>query len=464
MHSNMQNPAPMQTLYFRPLPSDSGNYQIVPESTEARSALSVILAYGSLPVVAKAALQRGEYGETNRGLGLEYPTRPDRAEHVRLWYWQWRTRKGKSPKTTNTDRLVTRKFYIAERLYLAVLVGVLECRGYSAEAQAIRATKPLAEITVEYSTDIYRPGNYKIVPYSAEASLCLHIALIQHDLEKTRQHARDNTGFVASDNSWLNFHNYYNDELRRRELSVDGQHYTWHSGNRNFEHTTTEVNRELYLHVLEQLLYIHGFDSLYTGTIPYPKLHFVPRVGDWMNFRVAKACQDALEVILSWPRLEQVAEIAVHAGEHYKPRSYININRVGAELRDDDVLLYFGTQVQVIAKERYLAVLAGVLRACGHTQWCERIEQTGVDAEPVQWQPQRYWRGNHHMMPFDSRVWRCLDVLLSSFNFFQDEESLEGVAMSDLISLYHQSLLSSGDDGYVSASFYTNLIDEIYAQ
>jgi hypothetical protein len=417
------------TLTFRPNPKNSSNYSISPSTRQTHSALAVILAYGSLPTIAKAALERGEYGETDRGLGLEYPTRTDRADQVRIWYWEWRERKGKSPKTSNPHRLVTRKFHIPESLYLAVLVGVLEARGYTQEAQAIRAAKPLADVNVQYIPHPYSQDNYQLQPHSTKAQLCLHVALCQRDLARTRQHARKQSGFAVQDESWLMFYQYRTDETLTREWRFENGTYTWHSVGSNFQPQTSTVSETMYLHILEQLLFWHGLETVHSDTASCPELRFVPRAEDAINYKIAPHHRQTLEVMLSWYRLEQVAEIALQAGQPYKPKAYINLNGIGAEWRDDDVLLHLNHTTQMsVPKPDYLAVLSGVLYARGLEGLALELHRLmNFTPEVVVWQPNPYWQRNYQMMPFDLRVWDCLEMLFcrGDIQKARDEARLE---------------------------------------
>jgi hypothetical protein len=419
----------MTNLIFRLNRRNSSNYQLTPSTRQTRSALAVILAYGSLPTIAKAALERGEYGETDRGLGLEYPTRPDRADQVRIWYWEWRNRKGKSPKTTNPNRLVTRKFHIPENLYLAVLVGILESRGYKQEAQTIRAAKALADVSVQYIPDPYSQDNYQLQPHSTKAQLCLHVALCQRDFERTRQHAKEQSGFTIQDESWLMFYQYRPDELLTREWRFENGKYTWQSIGSNFERQTSTVSETMYLHILEQLLFWHGLETVHSDTAPCPELRFTPRAEDAINYKIAPQHRQTLEVMLSWYRLEQVAEIALQAGQLYKPKAYFNLNGIGAEWRETDVLLHLNHTKQIsVSKQDYLAVLSGLLGARGLEGLALELH-TLLDFVPevVIWTPNLYWQRNYQMMPFDLRVWNCLEMLFcrGDIEKARDEARLE---------------------------------------
>jgi hypothetical protein len=460
----------MTKLIFRPNRSNSSNYQLTPSTRQTRSALAVILAYGSLPTIAKAALERGEYGETDRGLGLEYPTRPDRADQVRIWYWEWRNRKGKSPKTSNPHRLVTRKFHIPESLYLAVLVGVLEARGYTQEAQTIRTAKALADVGVQYIPDPYSQDNYQLQPHSTEAQLCLHVALCQRDFERTRQHAQEQSGFTVQDESWLMFYQYRTDETLTRAWQFENGKYTWQSIGSNFERQTSTVSETMYLHILEQLLCWHGLETVHSDTAPCPELRFVPRAEDAINYKIAPENRQTLEVILSWYRLEQVAEIALQAGQPYQPKAYINLDGIGAEWRDDDVLLHLNHTTQMsVPKPDYLAVLSGVLYARGLEGLALELHTLmEFTPEPVVWQPNLYWQRNYQMMPFDLRVWDCLVVLFCRADLQKARDALrleQGFEASNFGLEFRQDgtvrLRVLGKERVVSRALYLAVLEQV---
>jgi hypothetical protein len=247
-------------LDFQPDLRYSENYRLEPESPSARQALAVMMAYGNLPVLAQAAVQRYGYGNSNYGHGLEYPTRPERVGQVRIWYWQWCKRKGPHPTSKNPHKIKVRKYHLAENIYLAVLAGVLEAHGLHSEAATIGEIMPLAAIAVSYQPNIYSIGQYKITPFATNTHQCLMVALALHDLPRSYALAQARQGFVFDDQSLLQLENYVPAAIRRRELryAEDGKLH-WLSSSLGGEAQTTALDEALYLQVLEQLRQIHGF-------------------------------------------------------------------------------------------------------------------------------------------------------------------------------------------------------------
>jgi hypothetical protein len=222
-------------------------------------ALSVICAYKSLERVADAAIHRQGYGETDHGLGLEYPTRADRADQVRIWYWEYRTRKGPHPTCRFPYKIVTRKYHIPERLYLSVLASLLAAQGLHTESQAIQALRPLDSIDIRYTPLIYGPLQYKIEPFSSEAQHCLMVILGLHNLALTTRYANARQGFDWFEQSTLPAVPIAPTFFQRRSIqySEDGtltlRFYDWHQ-----EPQVLVLNEALYRHVLEQVLLLHG--------------------------------------------------------------------------------------------------------------------------------------------------------------------------------------------------------------
>jgi hypothetical protein len=172
----------MSVLSFKPTPYNLSSYKCEPCDWMTQVSLQVILCYGSLPIVARAALARQGFGETNRGLGLEYPTRADKIGFVRWWRWDWHQRQNE----TGGYRLKTRKFHLPERIYLGVLVGVLRAHDLVEEADAIAAQMAYDDILVEFIPSIYDSSNYQIDPADRDVRVCLVDILQMGDLKRSR--------------------------------------------------------------------------------------------------------------------------------------------------------------------------------------------------------------------------------------------------------------------------------------
>jgi hypothetical protein len=172
----------MATISYKPTPYNSHRYRLEPTNWITEVSLKIVLCYGNLPTVARAALERQGFGETDRGFGLEYSTRADKVGFVRWWRWDWRERKDK----TGGYRIKTRKFYIPEPTYLGVLVGVLRAHDLILEANAIVEQMPCEEIVVEFIPSIYDYNNYRIEPYDREYRVCLVQILETGNLQQAR--------------------------------------------------------------------------------------------------------------------------------------------------------------------------------------------------------------------------------------------------------------------------------------
>ena len=161
----------MVTVTFSP----HSPYTLRPSVWTYACALGVILAWHDRRAVARFAQERRGYGNTDSGIGLEYPLRPERAGQVRLWYWQWH------------PKMKTRKFHIPEADYLATLAALLRAHGEEAEAEEIAALQPLPFIEITCAPDRNNPTNYTITPFSYDAYHCLQLVLRPEDGTVTEQ-------------------------------------------------------------------------------------------------------------------------------------------------------------------------------------------------------------------------------------------------------------------------------------
>ena len=107
----------MVTLTFEPRIHARNNYKVSPVQDSFIESLSLMLTWPNLPQLAQLAQQRSGYGNTDWGIGLEYPVRTERADQIRFWHWTLQP--GKRPKT--------RKYHRPERDYLGTLAGPHAC-------------------------------------------------------------------------------------------------------------------------------------------------------------------------------------------------------------------------------------------------------------------------------------------------------------------------------------------------
>ncbi len=411
-------------LLFKPQQHSAENYLLNPLTRQAQQALGVIFSYKDLPAIAKAALEKGEYANTDYGHGLEYPTRPDRADQVRIWYWEWRDRKGQAPEGRDqTHKIIRRKFHIPERVYLGVLVGVLECNGYVEEATKIREAKPIEPIQVQYKPNIYTVGQYKIEPFSKEAHSCLGLALYLKNLEQTRELAILKTSFEYIDEEAAMYsYAYTPDEIRRREICFEDGNIVWKyikTANGKFEPAEQVLPEDLYLDMLEQLLFIHGLPSLRDDNSSIPTVLFEPSVHDPNNYQIIEEYKPLLEIIVAWVRLTDWLKMVL------KPQPY----GLQIRLENDSGVMMLGDEVtmtnaqrtkQPIPKDLFLAVLAGIVEARGDIENTKAIQALmPLEKIEVQYKPNIFEPKNYLITPFDARAWDCLIIALCRQNPLQ---------------------------------------------
>jgi hypothetical protein len=166
--------SPMVTVTF----PGSFRYTVSPHRWTYPKALGTILAWPDLKAVARFARERRGYGNTDFGVGLNYPERPERAGQVQIWRWDW-----------NRPRIKMRSFHIPEADYLATLAGLLRARGHLEDAMSVEALQPLPEITVMGVPDPFYIGNYALEPFTYDAYHALRLILEHRDFEKAAQKA-----------------------------------------------------------------------------------------------------------------------------------------------------------------------------------------------------------------------------------------------------------------------------------
>jgi hypothetical protein len=413
----------MPKVLFKPNIKSAENYVLNPLTRQAQQALGVICSYGDLPAIAKAALTKGEYANTDYGHGLEYPTRADRADQVRIWRWEWRNRKGQAQKGRDqTHKMIRRKFHIPEKLYLGVLVGILECNGYTQEAAEIRVAKTLEPVEVRYIPSIFSLEQYKLESFSYEAHLCLWIALCLKNLERTRELAISRIGFEDFDDAFESHYGFVPNEYRQRAMRFEAGNIVWEfikPTNGKFEPTQQVLPESLYLDILEQLLFIHGLPTLRDENSSLPMVLLALSFHDALNYRIAPRTHltvALLEIIVSWVRLEDWVKIALNEQPYYQ----------GIRLENDSSLMIFGQEItltdeqhkqQSVSQTMFLSVLNAILQARGLLEDAARIQTLmPLEEVSVKFQPNLYWQNNYQITPFDARAWNCLAIILCRQN------------------------------------------------
>jgi hypothetical protein len=168
------NKRPMTTVTF----PGSFRYTVSPHRWTYPKALGTILAWPDLKAVAQFAQERRSFGNTDFGVGLNYPDRPERAGQVQIWRWDW-----------NRPRTKTRSFHIPEADYLATLAGLLRLRGLVEQAESVEALQALPTITVMGVPDPFYIGNYTLEPFTYDAYHALRLILEHRDFEKAARKA-----------------------------------------------------------------------------------------------------------------------------------------------------------------------------------------------------------------------------------------------------------------------------------
>ena len=169
-------------------------YTISPHRWTYPKALGTMLAWGNLKDVARFAIERRGYGNTDSGVGLDYPERPDRAGQVRIWRWDWSRRKIK-----------TRSFHLPEADYLATLVGLLRLRGMVEQAETVEALQPLPTVTVTNVPDPFYIGNYALEPFTYDAYHALRLTLELRNFDRAAEIFQAHEAVTFPDGSGISF-------------------------------------------------------------------------------------------------------------------------------------------------------------------------------------------------------------------------------------------------------------------
>ncbi len=469
----------MPKVLFKPSVKSFANYTLHPLTKQAEQALAVICSYGNLPTIAKAALNKGEYANTDSGHGLEYPTREDRADQVRIWYWQWRKRKGQgSVGSDQTDKIIKRKFHIPEKVYLGVLVGVLDCNGYLEEANLIRAAKIFEPITVQYVPNIFNETQYKFEPFSYEAQTCLRIALSLKNLQLSRELAMSRTGFEDF-NAYENQKENVPDEFRRRAMRFENESIVWEfskveSG--KFEPTKQVVSESLYWDILEQILFIHALPSLRAESSNLSTIVWNPSVHNALNYTIIPRehlTVALLEIIVSWVRLEDWIKIA----SNEKPYTQ------GIKLENQSSLMILGDEITLtdvkhkkhsVSKILFLSVLNGILHARGMQEDAISIQNLmPLDTVIVEYKPDLYSQANYQITNFDARASDCLSIILCRQNLelvWDEAKQKRGFQFGYYYPTFSLNFytdgnvelkMPNGNDRILPEDFYLNILEQV---
>lgn len=170
-------------------------YTLVPPKWTYRLGLGLILMWKNLPQITRFAQERRGYGDTNSGLGLEYPTRPERVGYVRFWRWNWKVR----------GKIRTNKFYFPEADYLAALAALLRVHEKHEDAERIAAIMPLPAVELLPVPDPYDLANYSFNTYSPEIKHAHRLILEQRDFALAAKRAEAREGFTVPDGSGLSY-------------------------------------------------------------------------------------------------------------------------------------------------------------------------------------------------------------------------------------------------------------------
>lgn len=171
-------------------------YTIAPYRWTYRLSLGLVESWRNLDDIARFALKRVGYGNTDSGFGLEYPTREDRKGMVRFWRWDWR----------RPGRIRTRKYHFPEADYLATLAARLRVVGKDELAGPIARMMPLPDVELLPRPDPYDISNYRLHnprQLSYELGHCQRFILDQRDFALARQRLHDRAPFILPDGSRL---------------------------------------------------------------------------------------------------------------------------------------------------------------------------------------------------------------------------------------------------------------------
>jgi len=170
-------------------------YTIVPRKWTYRFSLGMIERWGDLRSVVRFAQERRGYGDTNSGVGIEYPVRPERRDDIRFWRWQWHVKK----------KIKTRKWHFPEADYLATLAALLRAKGWDEDAAKIAAIRPLPKVDILPVADPYDLSNYSFNTWIPDMMDALRLILEQESFVLATERAEQRLSFSVADGSGVDY-------------------------------------------------------------------------------------------------------------------------------------------------------------------------------------------------------------------------------------------------------------------
>lgn len=170
-------------------------YTLVPRKWTYREALGMILMWRNLSQIVQFAIEKRGYGNTDSGVGIEYPTRADRQGYIRIWRWKWHVHK----------KIKSKKYHIPKADYLAALVALLRVQDKHDDAERIRALMPLPPVELLPIPDPYDVSNYSFRTLEHDVRHALRLILEQRDFARAIERAENREGFTVEDGSGLSY-------------------------------------------------------------------------------------------------------------------------------------------------------------------------------------------------------------------------------------------------------------------
>jgi hypothetical protein len=171
------------------------SYTIVPRKWTYRFSLGMIERWPDLRSVVRFAQERRGYGDTNSGVGIEYPVRPERRDDIRFWRWDWRV-KGK---------IKTRKYHFPEADYLATLAALLRVKGWDEDAAKIAAIRPLPKVDFLPVADPYDLSNYSFHSWIPNMMDVMRLIVEQESFVLATERAENRLSFSVADGSGVDY-------------------------------------------------------------------------------------------------------------------------------------------------------------------------------------------------------------------------------------------------------------------
>jgi hypothetical protein len=170
-------------------------YTIIPRKWTYRLSLGMIERWPDLRSVVRFAQERRGYGDTNSGVGIEYPVRPERRDDIRFWRWQWHVKK----------KIKTRKWHFPEADYLATLAALLRTKGWDEDAAKIAAIRPLPKVDFLAVADPYDLSNYSFHQWIPNMMDALRLILEQESFVLATERAENRLSFSVADGSGVDY-------------------------------------------------------------------------------------------------------------------------------------------------------------------------------------------------------------------------------------------------------------------